>query len=195
MKKKNIDNEFVQHYLSDLSDLIKPNEEIINKLTKIKDMLLNVSKNNGKILIFGNGGSAAISSHVSVDLTKNANIRAVNFNESDLITCFSNDYGYDRWVEKSIDFYADRKDAVILISSSGKSMNMINACKAAKRKKIKVITLTGHSKNNPLSKISNISLWVNSKAYNFIENTHQIWLLTICDLIIGKRVYPAKKKN
>ena len=195
MKKKNIDNEFVQHYLSDLSDLIKPNEEIINKLTKIKDMLLNVSKNNGKILIFGNGGSAAISSHVSVDLTKNANIRTVNFNESDLITCFSNDYGYDRWVEKSIDFYADRKDAVILISSSGKSMNMINACKAAKRKKIKVITLTGHSKNNPLSKISNISLWVNSKAYNFIENTHQIWLLTICDLIIGKRVYPAKKKN
>jgi D-sedoheptulose 7-phosphate isomerase len=195
MKKKNIDNEFVQHYLSDLSDLIKPNEEIINKLTKIKDMLLNVSKNNGKILIFGNGGSAAISSHVSVDLTKNANIRTVNFNEADLITCFSNDYGYDRWVEKSIDFYADRKDAVILISSSGKSMNMINACKAAKRKKIKVITLTGHSKNNPLSKISNISLWVNSKAYNFIENTHQIWLLTICDLIIGKRVYSAKKKN
>ena len=195
MKKKNKDNKFLQHYLSDFSELIKPNEEIINKLTKIKDVLLNVSKNKGKILIFGNGGSAAISSHVSVDLTKNANIRTVNFNESDLITCFSNDYGYDRWVEKSIDFYADKKDAVILISSSGKSMNMINACKAAKRKKIKVISLTGHSKNNPLSKISNISLWVNSKAYNFIENTHQIWLLTICDLIIGKREYPAKKKD
>ena len=195
MKKKNKANQFLYNYLNDFSNLIKPDTEIINKLIKVKDVLLSVSKKNGKILIFGNGGSAAISSHVSVDLTKNANIRTVNFNESDLITCFSNDYGYDRWVEKSIDFYADRKDAVILISSSGKSMNMINACKAAKRKKIKVITLTGHSKNNPLSKISNISLWVNSKAYNFIENTHQIWLLTICDLIIGKRVYPAKKKN
>ena len=195
MKKKIKDNKFVQHYLSDFSDLIKPNEEIINKLTKIKDMLLNVSKNKGKILIFGNGGSAAISSHVSVDLTKNAKIRTVNFNESDLITCFSNDYGYDRWVEKSIDFYADKKDAIILISSSGKSLNMINACKAAKRKKIKVISLTGHSKKNPLSKISDVSLWVNSKAYNFVENTHQIWLLTICDLIIGKREYPAKKKD
>ena len=195
MKKKDKANQFLNNYLNDFSNLIKPNTEIINKLIRVKDVLLSVSKKNGKILIFGNGGSAAISSHVSVDLTKNANIRTVNFNESDLITCFSNDYGYDRWVEKSIDFYADRKDAVILISSSGKSMNMINACKAAKRKKIKVISLTGHSKNNPLSKISNISLWVNSKAYNFIENTHQIWLLTICDLIIGKREYPAKKKD
>ena len=183
MKKKNKANQFLYNYLNDFSNLIKPDTEIINKLIKVKDVLLSVSKKNGKILIFGNGGSAAISSHVSVDLTKNANIRTVNFNESDLITCFSNDYGYDRWVEKSIDFYADRKDVVILISSSGKSMNMINACKAAKRKKIKVISLTGHSQNNPLSKLSNISLWINSKAYNFIENIHQIWLLSICDLI------------
>ena len=146
MKKKDKAHQFIDNYLQDFSNLIKPNKEIINKLIKVKEILLSVSRKNGKILIFGNGGSAAISSHVSVDLTKNANIRTVNFNESDLITCFSNDYGYDRWVEKSIDFYADTKDAVILISSSGKSMNMINACKAAKRKKIKVISLTGHSK-------------------------------------------------
>ena len=86
-------------------------------------------------MIFGNGGSAAIASHASVDLTKNANIRAVNFNEADLITCFSNDYGYEKWIEKAIDFYADDKDVLILISSSGKSVNMINACKAARSKK------------------------------------------------------------
>ena len=63
-----------------------------------------------------------------------------------------------------------------------------------KKKRIRVISFTGHSKNNPLSKLSKISLWVNSKAYNYIENIHQIWLLGICDLIIGKREYPAKKK-
>ena len=98
-------------------------------------------------------------------------------------------------MEKSVDFYGDKKDCLILISSSGKSKNMINACKAAKRKKIKTISFTGHSKNNPLSKISDLSLWINSKAYNFIENTHQVWLLTICDLIIGKREYSAKRKD
>ena len=108
-----------------------------------------------------------------------------------MITCFSNDYGYEKWVEKAIEFYAENNDAIILISSSGKSQNMINACNAAKNKKIsKVITFTGHEKNNPLSKLGDLNLWIDSKAYNFIENTHQLWLLTVCDLIIGKREYP-----
>ena len=164
MKKKLKDSNFLQNYLTDYSNLIKPNIEIITKLIQVRDVFLKTSKRKGKILIFGNGGSAAIASHVSIDLTKNAKIRTVNFNESDLITCFSNDYGYARCVEKSVDFYADSKDTLVLISSSGKSQNMINACKAAKRKKIKVISLTGHTKNNPLSKIADLSLWINSKA-------------------------------
>ena len=195
MKNSLLDKSFIKNYLNDFSTLIKPDEEILKKLVIVKNILIKSSRNGGKILIFSNGGSAAIASHVSVDLTKNARIRAVNFNESDLITCFSNDYGFERWVEKSVDFYADKKDCLILISSSGKSKNMINACKAAKRKKIKIISFTGHSKNNPLSKLSDLSLWINSKAYNFIENTHQLWLLTICDLIIGKKEYSAKRKD
>ena len=68
---------------------------------------------------------------------------------------------------------------------------MINACNAAKNKKMsKITTFTGHDKNNPLSKLGNVNFWIDSKAYNFVENTHQVWLLTICDLIIGKREYP-----
>ena len=185
------DKDFVNNYLKDFSSLLKPNEDIVNKIINAKDILVSVKKNNKKIMIFGNGGSAAIASHVSVDLTKNANIRSVNFNEADLITCFANDYGYERWVEKAIDFYADNEDVVILISSSGKSQNMINACKAARSNKVsKIITFTGHNKDNPLSKLGDINFWIDSKAYNFVENTHQVWLLTIVDLIIGKREYP-----
>ena len=184
------DNDFIKKYLEDFSSLIKPDDQIVEKIISAKDILVQAKKNYAKIMIFGNGGSAAIASHVSVDLTKNANIRSVNFNEADLITCFSNDYGYERWVEKAIDFYADDKDVLILISSSGKSLNMINACNAARNKKIlKIITFSGHDKNNPLSKLGDINFWINSKAYNFVENTHQIWLLTIVDLIIGKREY------
>ena len=186
---------FLEKYLNDLSKIIEPDAQNLKKLYLVKDLFISTSKKKGKILIFGNGGSSAIASHVSVDLTKNARIKAINFNEADLITCFSNDYGYERWIEKAIDFYADYKDIVVLISSSGRSKNMINACKAAKRKRIKVVSFTGHSRNNPLSKKGNLNLWVNSKAYNFVENTHQIWLLAICDLIIGKREYSAKKKD
>ena len=184
------DKDFVKKYLEDFSVLVKGKNEIIDKIINVKDILINSKKNNSKILIFGNGGSAAIASHVSVDLTKNANIRSVNFNEADLITCFANDYGYERWIEKAIDFYADEKDILILISSSGKSKNMLNACKAAKNKNLsKIITFTGHDKNNPLSRLGDINFWIDNKAYNFVENIHQIWLLTIVDLIIGKREY------
>ena len=186
------DRDFVTKYLKDFSLLVNPNDEIVEKIIQIKKVLLDIKTHNSKVMIFGNGGSAAIASHVSVDLTKNAGIKSMNFNEADLITCFSNDYGFERWIEKAIDFYSDKNDVVILISSSGKSQNMINACKAAKNKKIsKVITFTGHEKNNPLSLLGDINFWVESKAYNFVENTHQIWLLTICDLIIGKREYSA----
>ena len=184
------DHNFIKEYIRDFSEILKPSDDVIEQLILVRDMLLNAKYNNKKIIIFGNGGSAAIASHVSVDMSKNAKLRCLNFNEADLITCFSNDYGYERWIEKTINFYGNSKDVLILISSSGKSQNMINACKAAKNKEIfKIITFTGHNKDNPLSKLGDVNFWINSKAYNFIENTHQVWLLTIVDLIIGKREY------
>ena len=78
-----------------------------------------------------------------------------------------------------------------MISAGGNSLNMINGAKIAKKKIRKIITLTGHDENNGLKKLGDINLWVNSKAYNFIENVHQALLLSIVDLIIGKTEYSS----
>lgn len=75
-------------------------------LEKISRSLVSINKKKRKVIIFGNGGSAAISSHFSVDLTKNAKIRCINFNEASLLTCFSNDYGYHKVYSKALEFYA-----------------------------------------------------------------------------------------
>ena len=75
------DIDFVNKYLKDFSSLLKPNNDLVNKIISARDLLVSTHKKNNKIMIFGNGGSAAIASHVSVDLTKNANIRCVNYNE------------------------------------------------------------------------------------------------------------------
>ena len=160
-------------------------------LENISELIKKTHENRKKIIIVGNGGSAAMASHVTVDLTKAAGIRAVNFNEADLLTCFANDYGYENWISRALEFYADYGDMVILISSSGKSKNMLEAAKMCKRKKIYFCTLTGFSDSNPLKKLGNINLWVNSRAYNIIENVHQIWLLSIVDKIIGKTEYSS----
>ena len=188
MNNKN--HQFYNKYFKQYIYHLAQSENIFQKLNQIKKILITVKKSKSKILIFGNGGSAAIASHFSVDLTKNAKIRCTNYNESDLITCFSNDFGYEHWVEKTLKYYGNKGDVLIVISSSGKSKNMINGCIAARKKKFsKIITLTGHSKNNSLKKLGDINLWVNSKTYNHIENIHQFWLLSLVDLVIGKKNY------
>ena len=181
---------FLKQYIKDYSDLILPEAGLINTLMQVKDALVTASENGKKVIIVGNGGSAAMASHVSVDLTKNAGIRSINFNESDLITCFANDYGYEHWVEKAVEFYGNKGDVFIGISSSGSSENILNGCHAAQKNNFaKVITFSGMEAKNPLRQLGDINIWVNSMSYNHIENIHQFWLLAIVDVIIGKAVY------
>ena len=106
------EKEKIKNYLETLCSRIFPDEKTFNKIINIKDVIIKAKKTNSRVLIFGNGGSAAIASHVSVDLTKNVKVKAINFNEADLITCFSNDYGYEKWIEKDIEFYADKQNAI-----------------------------------------------------------------------------------
>ena len=164
--------------------LIDYSDEDFLKIVKI---LREIKKNKKKVILVGNGGSAAMASHVSVDLTKISKIRAINFNEADLLTCLSNDYGYENWVQKALSFYADKGDMLICISSSGQSKNIINGAKFAKKIGCKVVTLTGFDKRNKVTKIGDINLWLNSKNYNLIEMTHHIWLLSIVDFIAKRK--------
>ena len=177
-------NNFYSKYLNEQKRLLSLNQSTNNKLENVQKYLESIKKNKGKVMIFGNGGSAAIANHFSVDLTKSSKIRCVNFNESSLLTCFSNDYGYDNWVKKAVEFYGNSKDMIILISSSGESRNMINACKFALEKKyFPIITFTGFKKHNSLNKLGHINFWINSKKYNHIENTHQVLLLSLVDFL------------
>ena len=157
---------------------------VVDALIKASNFAKNVKLEGKKIICFGNGGSAAMASHVSVDFTKAAGIRAINFNEADLITCFANDFGYENWIEKALEYYADTGDFVILISSSGKSPNIVNGAVKSKKMKLNLMTLSGFSPKNPLREKGDINLWVNSKSYNIIEMTHHVWLLSIIDYLI-----------
>ena len=92
---------------------------------------------------------------------------------------------------KKLALVIKKDDLVILVSSSGKSPNIIKAAQRTKELKLKLVTLTGFDKNNPLKKLGDLNLWVDSRAYNIIENTHLIWLLAVNDLIFGNAEYTA----
>ena len=173
---------YSQKILDHLQTLnLKEFKKFLNKLKEIK------KKKKNKILLLGNGGSAAMASHVSVDLTKQCGIRAINFNEADLITCFANDYGHDNWMMEAIKKFKDKDDLIILISSSGNSKNHIVAGNYCKKNKINLVTFSGFGGKNKLSQLGKINFWLDSKNYNQIEMVHHIWLLLACDFITSEK--------
>lgn len=176
--------DYLIEYLKTYHSLIT-DSAIVDELIKIKSLFQDTSKDGGKVILAGNGGSAAMASHVAVDMTKNAGIRAVTFNEYDLITTLANDFGYENWISKAIEFYHNPNDIIVLISASGQSQNVLNAATKSKELGLTVITFSGMSPQNPLRNQGDINLWVDSQIYNIVEMTHHIWLLAIVDMIIS----------
>tara|TARA_Y100000766_G_C18866989_1_gene586267 strand:+ start:820 stop:1377 length:558 start_codon:yes stop_codon:yes gene_type:complete len=181
----------IKNYLNSFSQLVH-SDDAENKISNLNELILKKSSNkNFKALIFGNGGSASIADHFAVDMTKNAGIRTLSLNTAPLITCLANDFGYEQWMQKAVEMYHNDNDILFLISSSGNSQNVINACNFANDIGIDTITFTGFNPDNGLRSIGKYNFWVDSKSYNIVENIHQIWILTIVDAIIGKSEYSA----
>ena len=181
---------FLEKYKNEVVRIINnlDNSSIIS----LKKKILQINKISGKVYIFGNGGSISTANHVSVDLTKNAKINSICPSGDNMITCFSNDYGYDLWMQKYAEYYITKKDLVLILSCSGKSKNLINLAKYCKSKNYNLFALTGFKKNNKINTIIENKIWINSKSYNIIELSHFYILISIIDLIIGKFEYSSK---
>ncbi len=157
---------------------------------KAVDIILDQDSKGKKVIFIGNGGSAAIASHMAIDFWKNGKIKAIAFTDASHLTCLSNDYGYEYVYEKSIEVFADPGDVLIAISSSGKSKNILNGAKLASEKGCSVITLSGFSEDNPLSGMGDINFYVPSNAYSHVEIIHH----TICHYILEMIMKRGKNK-
>lgn len=185
---QNDPKQWLKRYLLPYHELIE-SPHAISAIEEFRNTALTVRDRSGKLIFAGNGASAAIASHLANDFTKQGGIRSVTFHDPSFLTAFSNDYGFEWWLAKALEFHLDTNDAVILISSSGKSPNILRAAEYAKSKGVPVITFTGFDEENPLKSSGTLNFWVNSRAYNHIECVHMIWLTSVVDLIIGKAEY------
>lgn len=182
------DNEFFDDYFARYRRALFE-EEVRPELLAFRDLCLEIKRRDGKLMFAGNGASASIASHAAVDFTKQAKVRAMAFNDHNLITAFSNDYGYENWVAAAVEAYGKPGDAVALISSSGKSPNIVKAAQKARALGMKVVTFSGFDEINPLHEAGDINFWVGSRAYNIIEAVHGIWIFAVVDLIVGSAEY------
>ncbi len=125
-----------------------------------------------KIMIIGNGGSAAIATHMHNDLCNSVGIQAMTFNDSSQLTALANDHGYDQVFERPIELWAKPGDLLIAISSSGKSENILKGVQAAKKKGCDVVTLSGFRSDNPLRQLGQVNFYIASQSYGEVEVSH-----------------------
>jgi D-sedoheptulose 7-phosphate isomerase len=145
------------------------------------ELILTVRALKRKILLIGNGGSAAIVSHLHNDLTKAVGVRTLVFNEQPLLTALANDEGYASIFERPIGLWADPGDILIAVSSSGSSRNILRGARAALGAGATVVTFSGFSPSNPLRALGQLNFYAPASHYGLVEQTHSVLTHYISD--------------
>lgn len=163
----------------------------LNQIIEIANLLINCLKKGGKIILFGNGGSAADSQHIAAELIgrfakDRASLPAIALTtNTSVLTSLSNDYSFEVIFAKQIEALGKEGDVAIGISTSGKAKNVNAGIRQAKKMGIKTIALTGCD-GGVLSKNADVSLIVPSNITARIQEAHITVGHIICQLIEEK---------
>lgn len=182
METGNFVSEYIRRFVASLENIQV--SDFRGKASPFPDSIggiMSTLSQSSKIYFVGNGGSAGISQHLAVDFWKNGKMRAQSFNDASLLTCIGNDLGYENLFSAPLEMFLDPNDAVICISSSGKSENILRAARMGKEKGAFVITLSGFDDDNPLRSLGDINFYVPSHSYGMVEISHELILHCILD--------------
>jgi D-sedoheptulose 7-phosphate isomerase len=143
-------------------------------IASIIDLIVRMRELGKKAMLIGNGGSAAIVSHIHNDLCKSVGLRAVVFNEPPLLTAIANDDGYHEVFARPVSLWADAGDLLIAVSSSGESENIVKAAALAQKKGCRLVTFTGFKPGNRLRQMGDVNVYVPIADYGYVEIAHSI---------------------
>jgi D-sedoheptulose 7-phosphate isomerase len=172
-------------------DVATKMKALLTNIQEAADLIANAFKNGNKVLLFGNGGSAADAQHIAAELTGRYKIERQALpaialtTDTSALTAISNDYGYDNVFTRQIEAFASDGDIVIGISTSGSSKNIINALRSAKEKGCICIGLSGNS-GGQMNGICDINLIVPSTNTPRIQEMHIFIGHTMCQTIDQK---------
>jgi len=159
-------------------------EEIEEAFSALVKYFISTKLTQKKVFFIGNGGSAAISSHMIADFMKNGGMKTCSLYDNAMITCMGNDYGYEQVFSKPLEILGNQGDLLVAISSSGNSKNIVNALEIAKQKKMKTITFTGFKNNNQVKKMGDYNVYVPACHFGIVESIHNLLLQQIVDVIL-----------
>ncbi len=168
---------FVSGYYETFLDVLRRVEA--DQLRGILDVLLDVADRGATVYVAGNGGSASIADHTACDISKGTHadghgpIRTVSLaSNAAMITAIANDVSYDQIYRKQLEFYLREGDVVLLVSASGNSPNVVEACRYARKQCAPTIAFVGFE-GGELKRIADHVVHVEVDNYGMAEDTHQ----------------------
>ena len=176
-------NEFNEHIKA-----VSSIHNLTDAVATAAQICIDCLKNGGKILIFGNGGSAADAQHIAAEIvgrykTDRKGMFAIALTtDTSTLTAIGNDFGYEHLFERQVEALANKGDVVIGISTSGKSENVIRAIKLASNLNCRSIGFSGNA-GGDMNKICSINIVAPSDDTPRIQEMHIIIGHTICHLI------------
>jgi len=175
-----------------LLESIQVKEEIlrsqIGSILQIAELMIDCLKKDGKVIVFGNGGSASDSQHIAAELVgrfkrdRSALAGIALTTNTSVITSLANDYGYDVVFSRQVEALGKKNDVVLGISTSGKARNVALGIKQAKKMGIKTVALSGGD-GGEIVKLADVSLLVPSKVTARIQEAHITIAHIICEMI------------
>jgi len=175
-----------------IEESIRINREIIKQSTvieKIANSIISSFKKNGKVFICGNGGSASDSQHIAAEFINKFRfdrtpLPAISLtSDTSVLTSISNDYDFENIFERQIKALGRENDILIALTTSGKSKNVINAVRMAKKIGMRTIVFTG---DQGIQEKTDICLKIPSKETPRVQEAHILTLHIICDIVERK---------
>ena len=163
-----------------------PCKDYEEAMQKLVGLFSEIKEKEKQVFFIGNGGSAAIASHMTADFMKNGGMKTYSLYDNSVTTCMGNDYGYEFIFSRPLEFLGNEGDLLVAISSSGNSQNIVNAIQAAQRKSMKIITLSGFQKENRIIGMGMYNIHVPISHYGMVESIHNLILQQIVDVIVDR---------
>mgnify|MGYP001169396612 FL=1 len=181
-------NKTIDSIFDNSLEIISNSKVLNNRISDSIDAILKSLQNNGKIIIFGNGGSAADAQHFAAEFIgrfekeRDAIPAIALTTDSSIITSLANDYSFDKIFERQCEALIQPNDIIFVLSTSGNSANVINGVKVAKKKNIISIGLLGNNGGNLKDHLT-IPIIVTSNSTPRIQEVHRIILHAICQIV------------
>jgi len=191
MSKKNYDIAYIQSVFLESSKLIKDSSYLSSDIIECVNIIIKSLKKGKKIVLFGNGGSAADAQHISAEFVGRFNLERKSIasialtTDTSIITSIGNDYSFNMIFSRQCESIVSKDDVVIGISTSGNSLNVINGLKTSKKNGAKTIGLLGNNGGKIKSIVDN-HIIIKSKSTARIQEVHRIVSHLICDLVEKK---------